>query len=74
MQLLAIFDLNEREELTADLCDVETKELVMYVEYSPDEQGSFEDQLKAVAAQHGSEIVEWDRSIAARLPEPHPGL
>lgn len=65
MQLLAIFELNELDERTADLCDVETNELKLFVEYNPEDPRSFTDQLKAVAAEHGSEIVEWDNSQLA---------
>lgn len=65
MQLLAIFALTELDELTAELCDVETQELVARVEDDPADRSPFQDQVKAAAAALGHEVVEWDRSKLA---------
>lgn len=62
MKLLAVFDLTEFDGLTAELCDVETKELVGRVEDDPADRRAFQDQVKAAAEGQGHEIVEWDRS------------
>lgn len=65
MKLLAIFALTELDELTAELCDVETRELVARVEDDPADGRPFQERVKAAAAEMGGEIVTWDRSRLA---------
>jgi hypothetical protein len=62
MQLLAIFALTELDELTAELCELESKAPVMRVEDDPADRRPFQEQVKAAAAAQGHEIAEWDRS------------
>lgn len=65
MKLLAVFALTELDELTAELRDLETNELIGQVEDDPAERRPFHEVVKATAAAQGHEIEEWDRSRLA---------
>ena len=65
MELLAIFTLTEFDSLTAELCDVETQELIAVVDDNPTDRRAFQDQVTAAAAALGHHVIEWDRSQLA---------
>lgn len=62
MKLLAIFALTELDELSAELRELESGELVGRVEDDPADRRPFQERVKSAAEAQGHEIVEWDRS------------
>jgi|GEM_PF-3478036 len=62
MQLLATFDLDDDNRLFATLSNVETNSPVAVVTEDLKDGRTFQDQVKAFAANLGHEIAEWDRS------------
>lgn len=58
---LAVFDLGELDEMTALICDLETREIFTRIEDEPGISGPFADHVKAKAAELGFEVKEWDR-------------
>lgn len=64
---LAIFDLGEFDELSATLCDIETREVLGRVDDDPQDRAAFQDQVKAAAKALGLEVIEWDRAALAAL-------
>lgn len=62
MQLLAVFKLNAREELSAELREIETNELQAIVEDDGDSAVPFQNRVKAWANSEGHQVSTWDRS------------
>lgn len=63
--VLAIFALTELDELTATLCDIETKAELARMEDDPEDRRPFHERVRRYAATLGCEVQEWDRSALA---------
>jgi len=64
--VLALFELSEFDELSCELCDIETRASLARVEDDPSDRRPFQYQVKSAAAALGFEVVEWDRSALGR--------
>lgn len=62
MKLLAKFVINEREELSAELREIETGELITTVEDDARSPLPFQTRVQVFATLNDHIIEEWDRS------------